>query len=173
MIAAQSWFVTTSFHLPFAKGPFRAFVISSPDPRRARLTRWPAKMSLRRPARKPIAPARTDYGRESFMRHRCQDIGLIDEQTTSRLYRNLNRRGWRKAEPLDDMLPAEQPRLLANAIQTIAADDPGHFDDICARTGLESGDIARYCGVDSDSLRVPDRALPLIRSKRDMTVLEG
>jgi Zn-dependent peptidase ImmA (M78 family)/transcriptional regulator with XRE-family HTH domain len=109
----------------------------------------------------------------AFMLHRCEDIGLIDPQTTGRLYRNLNRRGWKKAEPLDDVLPAEQPQLLANAIRAIAADDPTHLDAICVRTGLEGRDIARYCGVDLAPFQVTDRALPRIRVKRDLGVAGG
>ena len=102
------------------------------------------------------------------MLYHCEDQGLIDHESARRLWRNLNRRGWRKIEPLDDVLPAEQPRLLGNAIAAIAADDPAHLDDLCLRTGLESQDIARYCGIDPSSLKVVDRALPKIRSKRDL-----
>jgi len=106
------------------------------------------------------------------MLHRCEDLDIIDKETSQRLYRNLNRRGWKKTEPLDDVLTAEQPRLLANAIRAIAADDPAHLDEICLRTGLEGRDIARYCGVAANSLEVTDRALPLIRAKRDLGLAE-
>jgi Zn-dependent peptidase ImmA (M78 family) len=107
------------------------------------------------------------------MLHRSEDIGLVDQATAQRLWRNMNRRGWKKSEPLDDVLPVEQPQLLANAIRAIAVDDPVGLEALCIKTGLEPFDIARYCGVEAASLVVSDRALPHIRSKRDLGLLEG
>ena len=42
---------------------------------------------------------------------RCDDLGMIDETHVRRLWISYNRR-WKQAEPLDDEIPIESPRLL-------------------------------------------------------------
>ena len=102
------------------------------------------------------------------MLYRCEDLGMIDRETGIRMWKNLQRRGWKKNEPYDDQLSVEQPRLLANAIRAIVADDPYHIDELRMRTGLELTDISRYCGVDQKAITADGApaTLPLIRSNR-------
>tara|TARA_B100000949_G_scaffold156070_1_gene137200 strand:- start:1410 stop:2234 length:825 start_codon:yes stop_codon:yes gene_type:complete len=55
----------------------------------------------------------------SAMIMRCGDLDIIDKEQKSKLFRNLNIRGWRKLEPLDDELGIERPRLLKRSIELI------------------------------------------------------
>jgi Zn-dependent peptidase ImmA (M78 family)/DNA-binding XRE family transcriptional regulator len=50
---------------------------------------------------------------------RAYQLGFISEAHSQRLWINYNRRGWRKAEPLDDKLPIEQPVVLRRACKLI------------------------------------------------------
>lgn len=104
------------------------------------------------------------------MLHRAQDLGMVDMDAAQRLWKNLSRRGWRKREPLDDQMPAEQPQLLANAVRAISDDGERHLDELCMRTGLSGADIARYCGLAEKELFVTERALPRIRGKNDLEI---
>lgn len=50
------------------------------------------------------------------MIHRAGDLGLVGREQAKLLWIYLNRRGWRKHEPLDDDLPVEAPQLLRHGL---------------------------------------------------------
>lgn len=52
---------------------------------------------------------------------RGYDLGRFSEATYRRAYVDLNRRGWRRAEPGEDALPEERATLLAQTIEAAAA----------------------------------------------------
>jgi len=47
---------------------------------------------------------------------RCKYLGLLNEEQERRLWINRNRRGWQKAEPLDDKIDRESPSLVPKSI---------------------------------------------------------
>lgn len=49
---------------------------------------------------------------------RCSQLGMIDEDQTRRLYIYYNRR-WKHAEPKDDIMPFESPRLMKDCFDMI------------------------------------------------------
>lgn len=101
---------------------------------------------------------------------RAQTLGMVDISTASRLYRNLNRRGWKQREPFDDQMPVEEPQLLAGAIRALSETDPHRLDVVRAEIGQSAADLGRYCGVPpatfEDSQRV--RLVPLRGNGHEM-----
>lgn len=81
------------------------------------------------------------------MLQRAKDLRMIDDEAYLKQRKLLVRRGWPKAEPLDDDLPLEEPKLLANAIQTIKKHVPDYAAAIRQRVGLYSTEIERYAGL--------------------------
>ncbi len=50
---------------------------------------------------------------------RCQDLELIDAESTTRLWKGRSARGWVKKEPLDDSFEFEQPKLLQRSVMML------------------------------------------------------
>ena len=76
-----------------------------------------------------------------MMIHRAQELDIIDREEARKLYINYNRRGWHRAEPLDESYQLEEPRLVRRAFEAIvekaiidrsqiAADLPFNREDI-------------------------------------------
>ena len=55
---------------------------------------------------------------------RSEDIRLISEEHSGRLFRSLARSHWKTFEPLDDSIPVEAPRLLRKAFELLVEKDP-------------------------------------------------
>jgi len=103
---------------------------------------------------------------------RAEDIGMIDNEAAKKLWANRNRRGWRMKEPLDDTLPVEQPKMLANAIQALLEDDPQHIVELCTTIGFEEADVTRFCGTGESALSRDRQELhPRVRGKRDLKIM--
>ncbi len=90
---------------------------------------------------------------------RARQTELISEATEKRLWINLSRRGWRRAEPLDESLEVERPRLLRRSFELIVGEGAQTGADIVAATdGLPLGDIEALAGLPEHFL---DRAAPV------------
>ena len=66
----------------------------------------------------------------------AQHGGLLSEDAERRLWINLSRRGWRRVEPGDESMEAEQPRLLRRAFELILQEGAQTPADVTA--GLAS-----------------------------------
>ena len=86
------------------------------------------------------------------MLHWAQDLKMIEPETAKRLWINLNRRGWRKEEPFDELVPLEKPQLLANALRTVRDSDDISLQLLCRKLGLYPRDLERYAGMDEGEL---------------------
>lgn len=76
---------------------------------------------------------------------RAKSLELIDETYATRLWKNYSARGWRKGEPLDDILVAETPCLMPRAVKMLL-DQGGFSKPILIETlGLPAEDIERLC----------------------------
>jgi Zn-dependent peptidase ImmA (M78 family)/transcriptional regulator with XRE-family HTH domain len=94
---------------------------------------------------------------------RCCDLGIIDADYKSQLFRNLSIRGWRKQEPLDDEVAVERPRLLRRSIELIVRENVcAALDLLETRIGLSADDVCKLASLPpnffSDSV---DDGLPL------------
>ncbi len=78
---------------------------------------------------------------------RLCDLDIIGEDTKTSFFRAFGARGWRKAEPLDDQMTAEQPELLRQALEAIVSKRVLGTDDILASLPYDAQDIEELCGV--------------------------
>ncbi len=92
------------------------------------------------------------------MLRRAEDLGLLDEYAAKRMWINIKRRGWKIKEPLDEQIPYEEPRLLANALETLRDADCDNIDALSEESGFLAIDFAGYSGLSEAALRI--RRLP-------------
>lgn len=52
---------------------------------------------------------------------RARTLGSIDDRRRTSIYKMMSKRGWLTTEPLGDMLPSEEPRLLRRIIAALEA----------------------------------------------------
>ena len=87
-----------------------------------------------------------------MMIKRARDGHLISEDHGRNLYRNYARRGWQMAEPLDDVIEPEKPRLLQSAIDLISSHGSQRSDDLRQAVALPDRDIESLCGLPDNYL---------------------
>lgn len=78
---------------------------------------------------------------------RGRDIFPITEQTEKRLWINLSRRGWRREEPFDQEIQAEEPRLLRRAVELVLGSGRQTAEDLIANLHLAPSDIEGLVGL--------------------------
>jgi Zn-dependent peptidase ImmA (M78 family)/transcriptional regulator with XRE-family HTH domain len=81
------------------------------------------------------------------MQMRLAALGLIDEQQQLNLWKRRSARFGGRAEPLDDQLVPEQPRLLRRTIALIIESGVMDREKLPAYVGLSSGDIENLAGL--------------------------
>lgn len=94
---------------------------------------------------------------------RGKAMQAMSDAEESSLWRQLSRRGWRKREPLDDILPPEQPEFLRRSIRMLEEKAISSTRDISFHLGLTEGEIRDLCGCNSGerirtNAQEPDRA---------------
>ncbi len=72
---------------------------------------------------------------------------LLSEEAERRLWINYNRRGWRRHEPLDDVLHAERPTLLSHAFDLITKHRGSPPLDVPRTLGLANRDVEALSGL--------------------------
>jgi Zn-dependent peptidase ImmA (M78 family)/DNA-binding XRE family transcriptional regulator len=82
-----------------------------------------------------------------LMIHRAHDLDLISDEQAKRLWINCTRRGWRIAEPLDDRLPVEEPRLLRRALEMLINERVQTRAEIQSALPYSVGDIEELAGL--------------------------
>jgi Zn-dependent peptidase ImmA (M78 family)/transcriptional regulator with XRE-family HTH domain len=96
------------------------------------------------------------------MLRRSQDLGMVSEDTAKRLWINLNRRGWKQGEPLENTIAMERPQMLAKAVAALKAADPDALSSVLRDVGISVSDVARYVGLpeaDVSVEHIPDFAV--------------
>lgn len=99
----------------------------------------------------------------ALMIKRCEDLGVLDDERSQRLWINLGRRGWRKLEPLDSELEVENPSYIARCFEILRENDaigfrnfveslPWKLSEIEAIAGLPEGMLSN----DFDSQSPPE-----------------
>lgn len=78
---------------------------------------------------------------------RSAQLGIVSDDYATRLWRHYSARGWRKSEPLDDVLKAEFPRLLARSIRLLVDEGVQSREDLLAEFRLSSTDIEALCAL--------------------------
>src|SRR5205823_1961971 len=84
---------------------------------------------------------------------RCRDLSIINDDQEKRLWINLNRRGWKKEEPLDNLIEPETPKLIRRSIEMLISENVRRPEHIIADLHLASSDIEELAGLPSGFLR--------------------
>jgi transcriptional regulator with XRE-family HTH domain len=91
------------------------------------------------------------------MIYRCKDLGLIDDDQFTNLYKQISYRKWRTKEPLDDpkVIRIEQPKLLQRAASMVLESGKKHPDEMCAEIALDPRMIATFWNLPLERLSPP------------------
>ena len=99
---------------------------------------------------------------------RCATLGLMSEEYERRLWKHYSARGWRKAEPLDDTLEPETPRLLARSVRLLIDENVRRRPDLLEEFRLPATDVESLCGLPRGYMTAEEAeviALPRLRSE--------
>lgn len=83
---------------------------------------------------------------------RSCDLGLLPEHQSEKLWVNLGRRGWKKREPLDDVLEPEQPKLMRQCVDMMLESQFRTRIQIAEDLCLSQNDIEEISGLPSGYL---------------------
>lgn len=95
---------------------------------------------------------------------RARDAGLLSEQSEKRLWINLSRRGWRRQEPYDNNIEAEEARLLRRAMDMLLTSGIQTAADVTSHLRLSPVDIEDLIGLPRDYLQRDFSPAPSLRS---------
>ena len=84
--------------------------------------------------------------------YRAGSLGWLTEEQRRGLWINYSRRGWKRKEPLDDVLEAESPRMLPRAVKMIVDKGGVPANQIVSDLLLHPSDIAELAGLDESYL---------------------
>jgi len=94
---------------------------------------------------------------------RARQLELIGDLEQRRLWVGYSSRSWRREEPLDDSLPIEQPRLLANAFKIAIADARLGFAEIQQSLPYAVRDLEQLIGLPENFFK--ESLPPLVTSR--------
>lgn len=81
------------------------------------------------------------------MVYRCQDLGILSENQTSYLWRQLAAEKMRTHEPLDDVIPPEKPTLFHDAIDLLIKENVVAPTQILEQIMLPAKDLSQLCDI--------------------------
>lgn len=87
------------------------------------------------------------------MIYRCKDLNLLSENQISYLWRQLSSKGYKKREPLDDILKPEDPFILKSAIEILNSENilsPIELNNIL---NLPVNEISAICSIDEQNFK--------------------
>ena len=93
------------------------------------------------------------------MIYRCKDLGILNKNQVSYLWRQLNSRGMRQREPLDDAFEPERPLILVAALNMLIEHRVQSRAQIVDQLRLNPEDIESLCGAEKGFL--DQRVIPL------------
>lgn len=86
------------------------------------------------------------------MLHRAADLEIINEQHATRMWVSLSRRGWKRWEPGDDLMPLERPTALARAFELVLESGVQSAGQILERVPLSRREIEQLASLPPDML---------------------
>jgi hypothetical protein len=78
---------------------------------------------------------------------RARDLSIISEDTARRLFVARARRGWSRQEPLDEIVPAEEPLLLKKSFALIFDEAVASPAQVMAELPYSAQDIESLAGL--------------------------
>jgi Zn-dependent peptidase ImmA (M78 family)/transcriptional regulator with XRE-family HTH domain len=82
-----------------------------------------------------------------IMVKRAEDLDLINEEQTKKLWISLNRRGWKFREPFDEEIEIETPQLLSKVFNLVITEQVQSKDEIRWEIPYAPGDIEALSGL--------------------------
>lgn len=79
---------------------------------------------------------------------RAQAISIISDNQAKYLYTQINIRRIKKNEPLDDVIPHDEPQNMYNALSLLTENEIRSGDEILEELPLPMEEFAQICGVD-------------------------
>jgi Zn-dependent peptidase ImmA (M78 family)/DNA-binding XRE family transcriptional regulator len=147
LIERQAFKFSGAFHLPAEKFSDDFYSVSL-DALRALQYKWKVSLGL--------------------MIERVRDLELISEEQRQRLWININRRGWRIKEPLDDEIEVERPLLLKKSFDLLVSEGIQNKETILEKLPYSPSDIEALTEFSLSSLGDQEPSLtiksPLKRS---------
>ena len=81
---------------------------------------------------------------------RCADLDILSENQAIYLYRQLAMKGYKKKEPLDDVIPIEEPELLKSALELLLDNGIIEKQLFLKDITLPKEEILNICSLTSD-----------------------
>jgi len=104
---------------------------------------------------------------------RCEELEILNPDQSKRLWIYMNRKGWRKAEPYDDQLPTEAPRLLRRSFQVLVDEGITTRDQIVYDLRLTPSDMEEMAELQLGFFNGLDFATPRVREINSRKVGNG
>ncbi|MHC1714906.1 MAG: helix-turn-helix domain-containing protein [Acidaminococcaceae bacterium] len=79
---------------------------------------------------------------------RCQSLGLISDERSTYLWKQISRNHWRKAEPYDDELQPERPVLLKQSIKLLVDNNIVSREEIINAISLGDDFVEQVCNLE-------------------------
>jgi len=92
---------------------------------------------------------------------RAEDLGLIGEEQTKRLWISLNRRGWKFREPFDAEIEIETPKLLSRVLNLLITEQVQTKEEIRWEIPYAPGDIEALSGLEPEFWQNADTNLSI------------
>jgi Zn-dependent peptidase ImmA (M78 family) len=86
------------------------------------------------------------------MLHRASDLDIISDQHATRMWISLSRRGWKRQEPGDDVMPLERPTALARAFELVLEAGVQSAGQILERLSLSRREVEQLASLSTDML---------------------
>lgn len=78
---------------------------------------------------------------------RAKSLGMVTDDRYTALQKQLSARGWRRTEPLDESIEAEQPVLIRKATELVAKESPSGLFTVWSQIPRRSMTLSAYAGV--------------------------
>ncbi|MBP1127198.1 MULTISPECIES: ImmA/IrrE family metallo-endopeptidase [Pseudomonas] len=92
------------------------------------------------------------------MVRRCLDLEIINDTTTTRLWKARSARGWVKGEPMDSDFGFEKPQLIARGVKMLVENDVLSRSQVRQLLGLPLHIMENLCSLDEGYFNLPDKS---------------
>lgn len=92
------------------------------------------------------------------MVHRCVELEIINDTTTTRLWKARSARGWVKGEPMDGDFDFERPQLIARGVKMLVENQVLSRSQVRQLLGLPVSILESLCSLDEGYFDLPDQS---------------
>lgn len=110
------------------------------------------------------------------MMMRCANLGIVSEEYERQLWKYYSARGWRKCEPMDDLLKPENPRLLSRSVRLLVDENIRSREALLNDFRLFGSDVEALCGLPRGYMTTPPAdiiELPRVKRSGDSSTGGG